>query len=85
MERDERQLRAVHEMDLDRLLTSLGVKELLHDGKMHCKFCKITMTKDNIYSLFKEAGTVAFVCDKPECITASLLYLEEKKKTKRNE
>ena len=43
------------------------------------------MTKDNIYSLFKEAGTVAFVCDKPECITASLLYLEEKKKTKRNE
>jgi hypothetical protein len=82
MDRDERQLRTVHEMDLDKLLDSFGVRESFDSGKILCKFCRSTvMTKDNIYSLFKESGAISFVCDKPACITESLLYLEDKKKT----
>lgn len=84
MERNERQMKAIHEMDLEKLLISLCMQKQFDEGFVKCKFCKVVMTKNNMYSLFKESGGISFVCDRPECITASLLYLENKKRTLKN-
>jgi hypothetical protein len=84
-EKNKQNLNTVHEMDLQRLLGSLGISDDFQNGKILCKFCKKTITKDNIYSLFRESGSISFVCDEPSCITQSLIYLEERKKTIKND
>lgn len=82
MEHEEKKLNAVHERDLDTLLQKLGVLEKFKNGKTHCKFCGSIVGKDNIYSFFLDSGNVSFICDKPECVSQSISYIEEKKRTK---
>lgn len=84
-EKNKQSLNTVHEMDLERLLSSLGLVKEFQEGRLLCKFCRKIITKDNIYSLFRESGSIAFVCDDPSCITQSLIYLEERKKTIKND
>ncbi len=82
MEQDNKQVNAVHERDLDNLLTRFGVKEKFDAGQIRCKFCDVVVSKENIHSVLPESGEVSIICDKPECIAALLEHLEEKKRTK---
>lgn len=82
MEQENKQVSAVHERDLDNLLTRFGVKEKFDSGQMKCKFCGTVVTRENIHSVLPESGEVSVICDKPKCITALLGYLENKKRTK---
>ena len=79
-EHDKKEMKAVHERDFDNLLNKLSLAENFHSGKIKCKFCRETITKDNIYSLIHESGAVNFVCDKPECISEFMLHMKSKKK-----
>lgn len=82
MERVHKQVNTVHEKDLDGLLSKLGLSEKFEGGKLYCKFCKNVVNRENIYSVLPETGSVNIICDKPQCITDLLQYLEEKKRTK---
>lgn len=82
MQDHKKQLNAVHERDLGTLLKRFGVQEKFNEGILSCKFCKISVTKENIYSVLPEAGMVNLICDKPDCVTQLLGYLEEKNRTK---
>ena len=82
MEQDNQQVNAVHERDLDNLLTRFGIKEKFDDGQIYCKFCDIIVNKENIHSVLPESEGISVICDKPGCITALLGYLDEKKRTK---
>ena len=82
MEIEKRQISAVHENDLDNVLEGFGIKDRFDSGTLKCKFCGIGVTKDNLYSILPEGGSFSVVCDKPECISALLEHLEEKRKTK---
>lgn len=77
-EHDEKKMKTVHERDLDNLLNKLSLTENFNSGKIKCKFCKDTITKDNIYSLVHESGAVNFVCDKSSCISEFMLHMENK-------
>lgn len=73
---NEEIIKAVHDDDIDELLTSLEVYESFSRGEVTCAFCNEVMTKDNLSSIFPLENKVAFCCDKPECI-AKLFEKEE--------
>ncbi len=80
MGREKEQLNTVHERDLENLLKRLGVDEDFNDDTFRCKFCKGFVNKKNIHSVLPESGTVSFICDKHDCISALLEYLSSKRK-----
>ncbi len=82
MEQEKKQVNTVHENDLINLLERLGIKDRFINKELLCKFCGNVVNKENIYSVLPESGGVNLICDKPECITKLLEYLENKKKTK---
>lgn len=82
MEQEKKQINAVHEKDLVGLLERLDVKEKFINNELHCKFCDSIVNKGNIYSVLPESASINLICDKPECITKLLEYLEEKERTK---
>jgi len=79
MENDKKEIKAVHERDLDILLNKISEKDDFHAGKIGCKFCKDVITKENLYSLFSESGSVKFICDKPLCIAKFMDHIANKK------
>jgi len=82
MEKETKQLKAVHQRDLDNLLGRFGIKEKFQRGELVCKFCKDTINRENIYAFLPESGMVNIICDKAECISFFLEYLDQKLKTK---
>ncbi|OGY38651.1 MAG: hypothetical protein A2418_02895 [Candidatus Brennerbacteria bacterium RIFOXYC1_FULL_41_11] len=82
MDRENKEINAVHERDLDNLLQRLGVKDKFDAGEFLCKFCKEAVTKENLYSILPESGGINFVCDKPACVIAFTEYTAEKEKNK---
>lgn len=81
-ERESKELNTIHERDLDIILDKIQKKEDLDTGKIKCKFCGITIDRDNLYSFLPEPGAVNFICDKSECVGKLLEYIEEKKRTR---
>jgi len=84
MNKEYKEINAVHERDLNNLLTRLGVKEEFDSGKLNCKFCKKNINHENLYSILPESGGINFICDTPECIILFIEYTTEKNKNKLN-
>jgi len=82
-EEERKSVKAVHERDLDKLLTSIGIKNDFDAGKILCKFCKKIITKENVYSFIPESGVVNVACDEPKCILEFNFYVAEKKKNEK--
>ena len=78
MNKEFRQLNAIHENDLNTLLGELKLSDDFEQGKIKCKFCKDIITQSNIYSILPESGMVNFVCDKAECVSRFHSHLEKK-------
>jgi len=70
---------AVHDNDLETLLLRLGLLHDVHSGRSKCKFCRSVVTLDSLQALFPDSGSVAIVCDKPECVKRMMTYLEERR------
>jgi hypothetical protein len=82
MDRENKEINAVHERDLDNLLQKIGIKEKFEGGAFKCKFCNETITKQNLNSILLESGGINFICDKPACIITFAEYTAEKSKNK---
>ncbi len=85
MERSEKEVKAVHERDLDKLLQQLGIKERFDASEMKCKFCGTVVTLDNLYSVLPQSGTVHLICNLSDCIGQFHAYMHEKSITKRED
>lgn len=68
-------LNAVFDDDLMKVLDDLGVRKKFERGDEKCKFCRSTVDLSNLASMFRQSGTIKFVCDSPECLHALYLML----------
>ena len=62
-------VKAVHDDDLEQLLSNLGVLSAVDNGELLCHFCGRTITRTNISAVFPINNAVAFCCDNAECYT----------------
>lgn len=58
----------VHDDDLENFLEALGILGKFQHGKLLCKFCKTSITFENLHSVFPQSGDIKIVCDKPDCV-----------------
>ena len=83
-EKEEKNMKVVHERDLTSLLEKMGARSDFVAGNISCKFCGNTMTAKNLHSILPQSGAVNMICDKPQCITALTEYMDERKIRKDN-
>ena len=75
--REEVELKAVHEMDLENYLSSLGLLDALKEGKFNCKHCKIEITLDNFLCIYPIDDEIVICCDNPICYRKALIESKE--------
>jgi len=63
-----RELRAIHDVDLEEFLERLGLLGSIKEGKVTCVQCGSVVTLDNFGAAFPESGRIRVVCDKLECL-----------------
>jgi len=68
MDTSKNAIAAVHDDNLAEFLEGLGVLSDVSKGKAKCKFCRQTVTLDNLVAVFPESGDIKFVCDRAECL-----------------
>lgn len=78
MDENYRELMAIHENDLSKLLQQVGLSEAFERGEILCKFCKTSITPENLYSILPESGSFNFVCTKEECVGKLLEHMDNK-------
>ncbi len=61
------QIHAVHDEDLVNYLDGLGLRRKFESGELKCKFCRQTITFQNLHSMFPESGSIKLVCESVEC------------------
>lgn len=71
-------LNAVHDDDLEALLSKLNLLDKVKNGMVRCKFTKEIITLDNLHSIFPEEGSIKLVCNSPEAIKLLSEYINEK-------
>ena len=64
---DRQRILAVHEDDLELLLTKLGLMEHVTKGLILCPICGQLITLSNIGVLFKKEGRILISCAKSHC------------------
>lgn len=72
--RERKQLKAVHESDLEALLESLGVLRAIRAGHRTCDICGDQVTLDNLEAIFPMEGRVGLGCDKRSCLEKAVAF-----------
>ena len=68
---------AVHDEDLEKILDGLGILKKIQKRLIKCKFCRETVSMENIHSIFPQSGDIKVVCDNKECIRILNGYLRD--------
>lgn len=68
---------AVHDNDLEKVLSRLGLFNKFKNGELSCKFCHEGISIKNLHSFFPQSGSVKFACDDGECVRALHAFLED--------
>lgn len=63
----EEKIRAVHDVDLDKLMKNLGVLERFNNGDLRCSTCGKTITRENLGCFYAEENEVKVCCVDIEC------------------
>ena len=61
-------LKAVHDDDLETLLSSLGVYSGIEEGQYSCLFCGDKISIDNLGSIISHEGEIKFSCNRDKCL-----------------
>ena len=75
---EKKKLHAVHDDDLSSLLESLGIHDALRARRIPCFFCKEPVSEQNLHALLPYQKKVCVTCDKPDCVKALNLHLQER-------
>lgn len=65
----DKEIKAVHVADLDKILERCGQREDFEEGRMKCIVCSGTVSKGNVGSLRFVDGKLAFTCNTTPCYT----------------
>jgi len=76
--RAEEPVDAVHDVDLGKLLDSLGLSEALEQGSVRCEFCDHVVTSDTVGALYPRGEAVRVVCDRPHCMARLVTDLNQR-------
>jgi hypothetical protein len=61
-------LKAVHDMDLERYLKSIGIYDKIFLGEIKCKFCGSTISLKTLEAIFPTEGHINVVCHNKRCL-----------------
>lgn len=61
-------IKAIHDVDLVRVLRRLGLYDALTRGELVCSICGRKLTLDSLGGVYKEGKSVKLVCDRIECL-----------------
>ena len=62
-----RDIKAVHEQDLDLFLRSLGLLDDFLKGKLRCHFCNDFIDRENFRCVFPLGEQIRICCSKLDC------------------
>jgi len=62
-----KEIKAIHEQDLNTFLEKLELLKPLNNGELRCSLCDITITKENFKFVYSENGEIKVCCNKIEC------------------
>jgi hypothetical protein len=71
-----RELRAVHDKDLELFLERVGILEAIKEKQLTCTSCGSVISLENFGGVYPIGENIAVVCDKLECV-APLLRKKE--------
>jgi hypothetical protein len=61
-------IRAVHDNDLEQLLSSLGILQQIKGGRCSCLICGSPISLINLGAVLPIEEDFGFICDLPSCI-----------------
>jgi hypothetical protein len=74
-ERVQGSVAAVHDVDLEILLSSLGFCDDLASHSLRCAFCDEALGQESIGAINPAGSRIELVCDRPRCIRRLLAQL----------
>lgn len=76
-------IKAVHDVDLERVLRRLGLYEDLVSGRLRCAVCGCSLSFENLGGLYRgRDGRVKLVCNRIECLVKAAEEVEETRRNK---
>jgi len=60
-------VKAVHDKDLENVLTDLGLLQSLREGRLRCAMCECVVSIENLQCIFPKGSEIKVCCDKPDC------------------
>jgi|Deesub1362B_J571_1020462.scaffolds.fasta_scaffold03680_2 hypothetical protein len=76
MKYKNKEIRAIHEKDLDSFLEKLELLEPLKRGELYCSICGKKLTKNNLGLVYTENKELKICCNKSECYFKTQIGLE---------
>lgn len=61
-------LPAIHDKDLEKILSDYNLIEDFKSSRLNCFNCNSLIDSDNLTGIIVENKTLAFVCDNPDCL-----------------
>ena len=65
---NEGTIKAVHDSDVQELLTSLGEWGAFSTGQCQCAFCGDVVSDENFGAIFPDNNSVGYACNKSVCM-----------------
>jgi hypothetical protein len=62
------EVQAVHDSDLQNVLSHLGILEDVLEGRFDCAVCEQPVTLDNLGTVVPSEGVLRATCDLPRCV-----------------
>jgi hypothetical protein len=73
---ERHEIYAVHKNSLEELLESLNLLKELEEGKLFCRFCKKTITLENLQVVYPKDDEIVICCNDIKCFQSVLLDSE---------
>ena len=67
--KDKKEIEAIYNQDLPKLLKNLGIADAFNDGKIYCMYCGEVITLENIGAILTLKGEVNFCCSDLLCLS----------------
>lgn len=71
-------IKTILEDDLEKLLISLGLKDLLDSAQLKCSHCKKILKKVDIFGVYPLSGDIKVSCNLPQCIEKTIDQTQKK-------
>jgi hypothetical protein len=75
------EIKAVHEKNLEAMLESMQLLQLIKEEKLSCRFCGKTITLNNFQCIYPKNNEILFCCYNLACFEQALNDSKGEKQT----